>query len=462
MAGIGFRLEKILSKDSYTHLLQGYAYSAIVSAGPLLFTIFSIAILGIISMAHISVHDIITFRTLVVYIYGISLITSSPAQMIITRYMADRIFLEDYKAIVPSFIGVIIISIILHAIIGYIGIQFLDLGFGVEVTAVVLFINVGTLWIAMIVLSAAKEFTKIVRSFAYTSVLGVVTGYFLGKYLGLIGLVVGFTLGHCLLVILLTVQIFNEFEYRKRIEFYFLEYFKKYAALGFISLLYNIGIWSDKFIFWFSPETSVEVHSFLRAAPVYDAPVFLAYLLIVPTLAMFTIKIETSFYYHYKKYFLAILNKHPYYAIEERRKNIVSDLKLSLGRLIVMQGTITLAALLFAPKIYTYLKLSSMNLGIFHIVILATFLQALLHVLLIIMLYFDFRTDALIMSASFAVSNILLTLLSIHMGFSYYGYGYFGACLTALTVGFALFNYRLRSLNYYTFVGQKIVHTETA
>jgi uncharacterized membrane protein len=109
-----------------------------------------------------------------------------------------------------------------------------------------------------------------------------------------------------------------------------------------------------------------------------------------------------------------------------------------------------------------YLGMSAINLGVFHIVILATFLQALLHVLLIVLLYFDFRTDALIMSASFAVSNIVLSLLSIRLGFTYYGYGYFGACLTALTVGFVIFNYRLRSLLYYTFVGQKIaVRSET-
>ena len=284
------------------------------------------------------------------------------------------------------------------------------------------------------------------RSFLYGAVVSITAGYFMGMYLGLVGLVVGFSLGHGLLVILLVVQIFKEFPYRERVEFYFIEYFRKYLALAFISLLYNIGIWSDKFIFWFSPETSERVHGFMRAAPIYDTPVFLAYLFIVPTLAMFTIRVETSFYFKYKKFFLSILNKHPYFAIEERRKNIVSDLKLSLGRLLVLQGTITLAGLVFAPKVYSYLGMSAINLGVFHIVLLATFLQALLHVLLIVLLYFDFRTDALIMSAAFAISNIVLSILSIKLGFTYYGYGYFGACLIALTVGFALFNERLRGL----------------
>ena len=461
MAGIGFRLEKILSKNSYFNLLEGYAYAAIVSAGPVLFTIFSIAILSVISVSIVGLQDVTVFRTLVVYIYGASLIISSPAQMIITRYMSDRIFVNDFKAIVPAFVGIVIIFIGIDAVIGYIGIYFLELSFGASVTAVVLFVNIGIIWIAMIVLSAAKEFLWIVYSFLFGSILSIGASYFLGMHFGFLGLLAGFTAGQVLLVILLLIQIFTEFEYRKRIEFYFLSYFKRYTSLAFIATFYNIGIWADKIVFWFSPETFQEVHGYLHASYIYDTPVFLAYLFLVPSLAMFTIRIETSFYMHYKKYFLSILNKHPFSSVEERRKNIVKDLNLSLGRMVVMQGTITVVGLVTAPKIYSYLGMSAMNLGVFHIAILATFLQSLLLTLLIIILYFDFRKDALIMAATFAASNIILSILSIRLGFSYYGYGYFGACLISLMVGFMLFNVKLRYLHYYTFVGQKdIAHAE--
>ena len=60
MAGIGFRLEKILSKDSYVNLLEGYTYSAIVSAGPLLSTIFAIALLSVLSLAHLNMTEVMT------------------------------------------------------------------------------------------------------------------------------------------------------------------------------------------------------------------------------------------------------------------------------------------------------------------------------------------------------------------------------------------------------------------
>lgn len=457
MAGIGFRLEKILSKSSYVNLLQGYAYSAIVSAGPLLCTIFSIAILTVIAPGQVPIHEVMIFRTLVVYIYAASLISTSAAQMVITRYMSDRIFTGDFKAIVPAFVGVTVISLVVHFVIGVVAAPFLDLGLPIEVTAVILFLNICIIWIAMIVLSAAKEFTWIVKSFVAGASVSVLAGYFLGVKLGILGLLAGYTAGQVLLVIMLLSQIFSEFEFRQRVEFYFLAYFKRFTALAFIATFYNIGIWVDKFVFWFTPETGEKIHSFLHASTVYDVPVFVAYLLVVPSLAMFTVRVETSFYIQYKKYFLAILNKHPLSALEERRKNIVDALKISMGRMIVLQGTITVIALFLAPKVYLYLGMTSINLGVFQIAILATFLQALLQTLLIIMLYFDFRMDALIMSALFALTNYIFTKISINLGISYYGYGYFASCLVSLMTGFVIFNYRIRHLLYYTFVSQKII-----
>lgn len=462
MAGIGFRLERILSYDSYTNLIKGYAYSAIVSAGPVLCTIFSIAMLAVIMPTGMSFLDVMIFRTLVVYIYAISLVTTSPMQMIITRYMSDRIFLNDNAAVVPSLVGIMMISLVLHACLGCVLVGYADLDLPSSVTAVILFLCIGMIWIAMIVLSAAKEFMWIVKSFFTGAFLSVIAGYLLGSRLGFLGLLGGFTLGQVVLVTLLLIQIFTEFEFRERVEFYFLSYFKKFTSLAFIAALYNIGIWADKFVFWFSGPTGYNLHGSLYISPIYDIPVFVAYLLIIPSLAMFTVKVETSFYVQYKKYFLSILNKHPLVSLEERRKNIVDTLRISMGRMIVMQGTITVIALFVAPKVYPYLGMTPMNLGVFQIAILATFLQALLQTLLIIMLYFDLRSDALFMSIVFATTNIFFSIWSVRLGLGWYGYGYFFACLAALISGFLIFNYRMKNLLYYTFVSQKIiVHRET-
>lgn len=60
-------------------------------------------------------------------------------------------------------------------------------------------------------------------------------------------------------------------------------------------LFYNLGIWVDKFIFWLHPVTGSTVIGPLRASLVYDLPVFLAYLAIIPGMAVFLVRMETDF-----------------------------------------------------------------------------------------------------------------------------------------------------------------------
>ena len=43
MAGIGFALRKLARRDDLLGILQGYAHSALVSAGPWVFTVLSLA-----------------------------------------------------------------------------------------------------------------------------------------------------------------------------------------------------------------------------------------------------------------------------------------------------------------------------------------------------------------------------------------------------------------------------------
>ena len=457
MAGIGFRLEKILSKNSYTNLLEGYTFSAVVTAGPMIFTIMSIGILGVLAEQHLHRDDMLIFRTIIVYVYATTLILSSPIQMIFTRYMSDRIYFKDFQALVPAFVCVTLLAAFIHAVVGYTAIYFLDLDFGTEISCVVLLVTVSTIWIAMNVLSAAKDFTWILYSFAIGSLVGTAIAYYLSIYFGLFGILAGFTLGQIVLYTMLAAQIFTDFDYRKRVEFEILGYFKPFFTLSLISFFYNIGIWADKIVFWMNRDTSQQIHTFLRASYIYDMPIFVSYLFIVPALAMFTIKVETSFYINYKRYFIAISDKHPLASLEDKRKTITKDLRNSIGRITVMQATVTIIAIVLAPLIYPYLKLAPTHIAIFQITLVSTFLLALLLTLFIIILYFDLRTDALITSFIFASTNITFSMISIRLGFPFYGYGYFASCLLSLIVGFVLLNYRLGKLHYYTFATQRII-----
>ena len=49
MAGIGFELRKILSRDSYTATLRAYVYAGLISSGPWVLSIISVMLIGAMS-----------------------------------------------------------------------------------------------------------------------------------------------------------------------------------------------------------------------------------------------------------------------------------------------------------------------------------------------------------------------------------------------------------------------------
>src|SRR5256885_5657895 len=73
-----------------------------------------------------------------------------------------------------------------------------------------------------------------------------------------------------------------------------------FPALIGIGVLYNLGIWIDKFMFWYYPPTSQQIIGGLRAPLIYDLPGFLSYLSIIPGMAGFPGRLPTHLleYYH--------------------------------------------------------------------------------------------------------------------------------------------------------------------
>ena len=106
MAGIGFELRKLLSKDSFTGLFQAYAYAGIISAGPWVLSIQAILVIGVLSYAVISPNFLVNqFQVSVTYLMLSSLILTGLIQLAFTRFIADRMFERKLDWVMPNFNG---------------------------------------------------------------------------------------------------------------------------------------------------------------------------------------------------------------------------------------------------------------------------------------------------------------------------------------------------------------------
>jgi len=95
-----------------------------------------------------------------------------------------------------------------------------------------------------------------------------------------------------------------------------MRYFIRYWEIGLSGLIYNMAIWSDKWIMWFAPEADVPASRLITFSN-YDSAMFLAYLTVIPSMAMFILSVETNFYEHYVKFYRDIQQMATYRQIQE-------------------------------------------------------------------------------------------------------------------------------------------------
>ncbi len=135
--------------------------------------------------------------------------------------------------------------------------------------------------------------------------LMVLMSYFLPSN-GLLGLMLIFTFCQALITFTFLFFVIRDYPADKLVSFSFLNSSKVFYSLLFCGLFYNLGVWVDKFVFWFRREPSHQVIDFFRASYIYDLPIFIAYLAIVPGMAVFMLRMETDFAAACLKFYQAV------------------------------------------------------------------------------------------------------------------------------------------------------------
>ncbi len=455
MAGIGFELRKLLEKDNFLGDLRAFLYGALLSSGPWLLSITCLGVLTMLGSTGGADQDGEIFRTTVVYVFAFSLIFVGFFQLVLTRFLADRLYLKDDQALLPAFAACAIMVLLGGLFVGFAVFSSGPLPWTYKALSMVLFDVVCMLWLTMIMLSAVKDYNNIVIGFTVGATLSVAGVWWLEPLLGLHGRIIGYTLGVAACVFWFLAIILSEFDQYVRLSFDMLSYFKKYWDLALIGFVFNLGIWADKFVFWLD-ESSRTIVAPLTVHDFYEGPVFLSYLSIVPALAVFMVKIETGFYEHYRRYYQCVINKHPLSALLEAKEGMAAMLKASIREMFIVQGGLSVLCVVFAQEIIAVCGLSPTQAPLLRISLIGSFLQALMSLTVTILFYFDLRRRAFCVVLCYCVLNACFSQLSLWLGFSFYGFGYTYACFFSLMLGFYLLVKTMQDLEFITFARQPI------
>lgn len=463
MAGIGFKLRRMVDEGSFAGFLQGYLYSAIIAAGPWLISIAAMA-----GLAWLSGGTSPLFSTTIVYVYSFTLIFVGLFQFTVTRYLSDRLYAGDTEAHLPAFLTTWVISVIPQGTLFYVLTTLLKAPPAFRLHAVALYGIVATMWVALIFLGVVRAYRLVVASFVVGGMMSVAFATLLGRWFALpgehasqTGMLMGYAVGQaCGLLVLLWV-LFAEFRMQRFWEPQVLRYLRVYPYLTTAGLVYYAGMWMDKFVLRFSSRGEMVAPPFLYAAHSYEMADFVAQLTVIPALAVFFLRVETDFFERFRDFYALIEHKGSLAQIETARLRMIEAIKGGAGRLLVAQGLITVLAVLLAPALFFRLELDDLTLRLARLQMVAVFFQTLMFCVSVVLMYFELYTEACVTMAAFLVCNLLLTLALLPLGPTWDGLGFVGAGVASSGLGAFLLALRLRRIDYITFVRQPIANLVT-
>ncbi len=456
MAGIGFELRKLLQKQSYFGLLQAYVYAGIISSGPWVLSIIGVIFVGFLSLGVVFPHTLIVqFQVSVTYLILSSLIFTGFIQLAFTRFIADGLFKKQDERVVPNFNGMLLIVTAISGTFGTLAMFLFFSGMSLSYRLLMLsgFVILCAIWVVTIFLSGMKQYKEIVILFAIGYTVTVL-GALLLRSLGMEGLLLGFVIGHFVLLIGMVALTLRTFPLGDVIAFDFLGKGAMYPSLIWAGFLYNLAVWVDKIMFWFYPDTSQNIIGPLRASLIYDLPIFLAYLAIIPGMAVFLVRIETDFVEYYQKFYDAVREGGSLDHIENMRDNMLFTISQGLFEIVKIQAIAVLVVFVLGDSLLGWLGISRLYLPLLYVDVVAAGLQVVLLGILNIFFYLDKRHIVIFLCLLFLVANIILTALSLHLGASYYGYGFAISLLITVLAGMHLLSRKLDLLEYETFMLQ--------
>ncbi len=454
MAGIGFELRKLMAKDTYLALFQAYTYAGVISSGPWILSIIAVIFIGVFSLPAVVPPCLVSqFQTAVTYLIAMSLILTGFVQLTFTRYCSDRIFEKEHYRLLPNLNGVIFLVTTIAGCLGFPLALLLFDGQSVlfRILLATTFVVLCDVWIAAILLSGLKAYKAVFWNFA-AGYGGALLLSFVLRTWRLEGLMLAFLTGQFTLLMGMLLVVFRQYPSTHFVSFDFLKKERLYHSLIFTGFFYNLAIWADKLVFWFHPYTGAKVIGPLRASVIYDLPIFLAYLAIIPGMAVFLARMETDFVEYYDKFYDAVREGGSLDHIREMKDEMVRMAREGIFDIMKIQTMAAICVFLMGRPLLRLAGIDELYLPLLYVDVAGASFQVIFLGIINVYLYLDRRKRVLALSILFATLNLLLSLLSIAAGPYYYGYGFALSLVIAIFIGMILLDRDLATLEYETFM----------
>ena len=179
MAGIGFELKKLFRATGVLSMLKAYGYTGMVTAGPMLLgVLFLLSINYIGRAAGLQKPEQDLLVCMITYCLLASMTIGSIFSMVMTRYVADLLYEEKEKDVIPSMEGILGFEMPFGGILWIIFLLNAGIDLMLCILNFVLFMELIVAWTQMNYLTAVKDYKGILMSYVYAIIFSVLTAMF--------------------------------------------------------------------------------------------------------------------------------------------------------------------------------------------------------------------------------------------------------------------------------------------
>ena len=400
MAGIGWRLERLIHQG-IAGATAAYATGAAVMALPwMLTTAVLVSLPAVIGRARA---DLATAGTVVNVAYAAALLVAGPVQIVISRYVADRVYEGRPRAIAAPFCRGLGATFLLCSLPTAVVLLALGLPPRTALWGAVLSSAVGAQWTALsvgnglcspaLVLGAVGAGSA--QSFLLATLLVAIAG------LGVPGYLFGLISGQALTLVVLLVGIFRALPEDSDEGATLLPALRDYAALAGAGLAFNASLWVDKLIAWLLVDG--------EAASLHAGASTIAWFSTIPCLAWIFVEVETTFYRRFRSFYAALEDGATLPELRRRARGLVSEAVRLLRGAISVQAGVTVFLQLAADPLARWLGLPPGAIMPYRLLLIGAGAQAIGLLGLILLYYFDLRREACLAASSLFVTVTALT-----------------------------------------------------
>ena len=442
MAGIGVKLNRIYHKNTITTNIVGFFYSTVVTIAPVLVVIINLMLMQkVLKFNTVRFIDREIFSCTVLYVFIFSLLTTSPFNAVLSRYMSDVIFEERYEDVLPCHrVGLLtnICFSCLFAIpfcfwehlMGGVPIYYVFTGYCCFVSLVMVFYN-------MLYLSICKEYRLISLYF----LIGMVTSFLLSVFLRYVckvsitySMLLALAVGFFLTAVLEWAKIHQFFpdnseEYRR-----VFTYFRRYWQLILINFLYTLGLFIHNFVFWGTDMAMHLVRTFVCNQP-YDMATCLAMFTNISASVIFISRVEMYFHERYRAYADAVFGGRGI-DIRNTRKRMFRQLGSELMTLVRLQFIVSVFIYLIFVIFLPRMGYAGLVMRIYPMVAAGYFTLFLMYSEIIFLYYFEDLNGAVLTAVSFCAGTFLASLIAVHFSPIFFGFGVWVGSLTGFVVAY--------------------------